>query len=192
MSFSRSFLKSNGLNDDQITSIMEEHTAVTDELKRQRDAFKADADKLPGVQQELDTLKNGEDYKAKYESEHQAFEDYKAQVAKDAETAKVKAAYKKLLADEKINEKSIDDLTNIADLGKLKLDKDGNLENLQALKESINEKYGFLKVKKETRFAKPETPPKTDNGGTDNSIRQMTAKWHEAKYGKVPTSQGKE
>ena len=189
MSFTRAFLKANGLNDDQITSVMEEHTAIVDRIKNELNGYKADAEKLPQVQKELDDLKNGEDFKAKYESEHQAFEDYKAQTAKEAETEKVKAAYKKLLADERINEKSIDDLANIADLASMKLDKDGNLENLQALKERIDEKYDFLKVKTETRFAKPETPPKMDNGGTDNSIRQMAAKWHDAKYGKAQTSQ---
>lgn len=192
MPFTRSFLKSIGLNDDQIASTMEEHTSVTDELKRQRDAYKADAEKLPTVQQELDALKNGEDFKAKYETEHQAFEDYKQQVTKDAQTQKVKAAYAKLLADESINDKLIDDLVRIADIDALKLDKDGNLENIDALKTTINDKYSAYKVKTEQRTYKPETPPGVDNGGTDTSIRQLTAKWHEAKYGKVPTSQGKE
>ena len=192
MPFTRSFLKSIGLNDDQIASTMEEHTSVTDELKRQRDAYKADAEKLPTVQQELDALKNGEDFKAKYETEHQAFEDYKQQVAKDAQTQKVKAAYAKLLADEHIDGKLIDNIVGITDINAMKLDNDGNLENIDALKTTINDKYSAFKVKTEQRTHKPETPPGVDNGGTDSTIRQMTAKWHEAKYGKVPTSQGKE
>lgn len=184
MPFTRSFLKSIGLNDDQITSAMEEHTSVTDELKRQRDAYKADADKLPTVQQELDALKNGEDFKAKYETEHQAFEDYKQQMAKDAQTQKVKAAYAKLLADENINDKLIGDLVRIADIDAMKLDKDGNLENIDALKTTINDKYSAYKVKTEQRSHKPETPPKEENDGGNSEIKAMAVKWREARYGK--------
>lgn len=191
-SLTRSFLKALGLTEDQQTSILEQHSAVVDEIKAERDTYKEEADKLPGVQKELDTLKGGEDYKTKWETEHKAFEDYKSQVAKDAETAKVKSAYKQLLIDEKINPKLVDDLVRLADVDKMKLDKDGKLENLDALKTDIGDKFSMYKVKTENRYSKPETPPGVDNGGMDNSIRQMTAKWHEAKYGKVPTSQGKE
>lgn len=183
-SLTRSFLKALGLTEDQQTSILEQHSAVVDEIKAERDTYKEEADKLPGVQKELDALKGGEDYKTKWETEHKAFEDYKSQVAKDAETAKVKSAYKQLLIDEKINPKLVDDLVRLADVDKMKLDKDGNLENIDALKTTINDKYSAYKVKTELRTHKPETPPKEENDGGNSEIKAMAAKWREARYGK--------
>lgn len=183
-SLTRSFLKALGLSDDQQTSILEQHTAVVDEIKQERDTYKADADKLPGLQQELDSLKNGEDFKSKYETEHQAFEDYKADQAKKEEHSKVESAYRKLLADEQINEKLLDDIVHIADIDSMKLDKDGNLQDIDTLKTAINEKYSAFKVKTEQRTHKPETPPKEENGGGNSEIKAMAVKWREARYGK--------
>ena len=57
MALTRSFLKGMGITDEQISAIIEAHTESTDALKAQRDNYKAYAEKLPAVQQELDTLK---------------------------------------------------------------------------------------------------------------------------------------
>lgn len=182
--FTRAFLKSNGLNDDQITAIMEEHTSVVDALKSQRDGYKADAEKLPALQQELDTLKSGEDYKAKYDKEHADFEAYKTDILKAAELEKVKAAYRKLLTEEKISEKRLDSILKLTDFSGMKLDKDGNLENAKDLRESIGKEWADFKVTTKVDEQKPPMPPTNDNGGASSGIRQMTAQWHEARYGK--------
>lgn len=188
MSFTRAFLKANGLNDDQITSVMEEHTAIVDRIRNELNGYKADAEKLPQVQQELDALKNGEDFKAKFEKEHADFEQYKQDVARAAETEKVKAAYRKLLQDEKVGDKHLDSIMGITRFDALKLDKDGNLENLDALKKTIADQYGDFIVKTTTKVHQPDTPPTNDNGGEGNSIRQLAAKWHDQRYGKVQPS----
>ena len=187
MSFSRNFLKSCGLSDEQISSVMEEHVSIVDALKKERDGFKADAEKLPEVKRELETLKGGEDFKAKYEKEHQAFETYKADIAKNEQLAKVKAAYRQLLVDEKINEKRLDGIIRLTDFEKIKLDKDGKLEDVKSLKENIGKEWGEYKVTTQEKDHKPETPPDKDNGDTNTGIREMTAKWHAAKYGEAPT-----
>lgn len=70
------------------------HLGVVDPLKDQITQYKAEAEKLPNVQRELDDLKATGDggYKAKYEAEHTAFEAYKGDIAaKEARTAKEKA-----------------------------------------------------------------------------------------------------
>ena len=196
MAFTRNFLKTMGLSDEQVSAIMEEHTAVTEALKQQRDGYKADADrfkadaeKLPGVQQELDTLKGGEDYKTKYEAEHTAYEAYKAQVARDAEAAKVTAAYRKLLADEKISEKSIDAVLRVTDLTGMKLNDDGTLENADKLREAINTEWADFKTTTRQRGMQVDTPPANDNGGNSmNEIRRMGAERRAARYGAIPTN----
>ena len=114
--------------DDIATKLVTLHLGVVDPLKddlasanRSAERYKTEADKVPGLQKELEGFKNGEDWKAKYEKEHSAFEDYKGQVARDAEVAKVKAAYKKLLTEEKISEKTLDAVMNATDYSKMKL-----------------------------------------------------------------------
>lgn len=94
MALTRKLLKGMGLTDEQVDTIIEAHTDTVDGLKADISRYKADAEKLPGVQKQLDDLKASSDggYKEKYEKEHSAFETYKADVtAKEAKAAKEKA-----------------------------------------------------------------------------------------------------
>lgn len=94
MALTRKLLKGMGLTDEQVDTIIEAHTDTVDGLKADISRYKADAEKLPGVQKQLDDLKAAGDdsYKKKYEKEHSAFETYKADVtAKEAKAAKEKA-----------------------------------------------------------------------------------------------------
>lgn len=159
MGFSRSFLKATGLTDEQITAVVEEHTAVTDALKAERDKFKAEASKAADLQKQLEGMTGGEDWKKKYEDEKQAFEDFKEKTAQDAETAKVTAAYRKLLADEGISEKRLDKILKVTDFSKIKLDKEGNLEDLNDLKKAINDEWSEFKTTVTERGATVEKPP---------------------------------
>lgn len=93
MALTRKYLSTLGIEADKIDQIIEAHTETVDALKKERDGYKADAEKLPDVQKELDGLKAGGDYKARYEKEHKDFEDYKAGVtAKETRAAKEAAA----------------------------------------------------------------------------------------------------
>ena len=70
------------------------HLGVVDPLKDDLTKYKADAEKLPGVQKQLDDLKATGDggYKEKYEKEHSAFEAFKTDItAKESKAAKEKA-----------------------------------------------------------------------------------------------------
>ena len=158
-----------------------------DDAKRDATKYKAEAEKVPGLQKDLDELKKGEDWKAKYDAEKKAHDDYRAQVAQEATTAKVKAAYKKLLTEEKISEKTLDAVLNATDYSGMKLKEDGTLDGIEDLKKDIDTKWGGFKVQTRQRGEKVDTPPAGgNNGGGDNSIRTMTAAWHAAKYGAAP------
>ena len=181
MAFTRNWLKTMGLTDEQVQSIMEEHTSVTDALKAQRDkfetdakAYKIEADKVPGLEKQISDAKSGDDFEAKYNKEHQDFEDYKKQIAAQEQTAKVKAAYRKLLLDEKINEKRVDSVLKLTDFSEMKLDKDGNLENLDALKENIGKEWGEFKVTTKERKQNVPTPPTNGNqGGGEGRAKEL-------------------
>ena len=159
MALKRSFLESMGLTEQQISAIMDEHTAVTDRMKNEIEQYKAAANQLPEVQKELDALKGGEDYRAKYDAEHQAFEDYKAKIARDADAAAVKAAYRKLLSDERISEKRLDSVLRVTDFSGMKLGKDGNLDGEDKLRETIRTEWADFVTETTERGAPVATPP---------------------------------
>lgn len=173
MAFTRAFLKSAGLTDEQITAIMEEHVSVVTGLKDDRDRYKAEAEKLPDLQKQVEDLKGGEDYKTKWETEHKAFEDYKGQVAQEAEAAKVRAAYRRLLADCRISEKRLDAICKVTDFSKMKLDKDGNLTDADALRASIQNDWGDFVSTTTERGVNVETPP--ENAKSTRSKAEILA-----------------
>lgn len=164
MPFTRPFLKATGLTDEQIQAVMEEHIAVTEALKQQRDGYKADAEKLPQVQQKLDELKGIEDYKAKYEKEHSAFEKYKADVQAEANLGKVKEAYKSILADEKISPRWVDPIIRMEDFSSMTLDEKGNLADADKLRQMVREKYPEYIATERTEHEKIATPPEVKGG----------------------------
>lgn len=190
--------------DEKETALIALHHSIVDDVKDQLDAakadaarYKAEADKLPGIQQELEGLKNGEDYKAKYEKEHADFDGYKKQIADSEELAKElakkKAAYRKLLFDEHINEKRLDAVIRLTDFSGIKLDKDGNLQDVETLKKSIDEDWGDYKVTTRQRGANlnDHQAGDDDKGTKASDVREITSKWHAARYGKSERSEEK-
>ena len=94
MALTRKLLKGMGLTDEQVDTIIEAHTDTVDGLKADVSKYKADAEKLPGIQKQLDDLKAAGDggYKEKYEKEHSDFEAYKSGITeKESKAAKEKA-----------------------------------------------------------------------------------------------------
>lgn len=199
LSFTRNFLKTMSLTDEQVQAIMEEHLSVTDSLKAQRDKFEQDAktykeqaDKVPELEKQIQGYKDGDDYKKRFEDEHKAFEDLKAQIAKEAETAKVRAAYRQLLIDEKINEKRVDSVIKLTDFSEMKLDKDGKLENIDTLKENIGKEWGEFKVTTKERKQTVPVGNHDNNGGNGESrARELYLKHLEQRNG-VKENAGKE
>lgn len=179
--------------DDVGKKLVSLHRSVVDPLlddldsaKRDATKYKAEADKVPGLQRDLDEAKKGEDWKAKFEKAEKDLKDYKDQIARDAETAKVKAAYKKLLTDERISEKALESVLNATDYSKMKLKEDGTLDGIEDLKKDIDTRWGGFKAQQRQRGERVDNPPPGDQGGSDNSIREMTAKWHAQRFGEAP------
>ena len=196
MAFTRAELREalgEAYTDDIAAKVITLHRSVVDPLKDDLDSakrdvtrYKTEAEKVPGMQKELDELKKGEDWKAKYDQEKKAHDDYKAQVARDAEAAKVKAAYKKLLTDEKISEKTLDSILNATDYSGMKLKEDGTLDKVEDLKKDIDTKWGGFKVAERKRGERVDNPPAGAPGGSDNAIRERMAEMHAKRYGAPP------
>lgn len=190
MSLTRKMLKAMGIEDEKIDQIIDAHTETVDALKKERDDAKENADKLPGLQKELDDLKkdvSDNDWKGKYDKEHMEFERYKTDIATKENDAKIKAAYKNLLLECKVGEKQVDSILRVTDFSAMKLGEDGKLEKADDLKKTIGAEWsGFIT----TDFVKKSAvsnPPDSKGAGTNNQSRAsiLAAKYNENLYGKA-------
>lgn len=169
MALTRRFLKGMGLTEEQVDTIIEAHTEVTDGLKEQVRQYKEDAEKLDGVQKELDDLKAKGDggYKEKYEAEKKAHDELKADIASEKAYTAKETAYRGLLKAAGVKEKFVDTIVR-ADktvIDGLKLDGDGKIDDADTLTASIKQNWGDFVAATIVRGAGVENPP-AGNGGS--------------------------
>ena len=160
MALKRSFLKSMGLTDEQISAIIEAHTETVDGLKADIEKYKGDAEKLPAVQKELDDLKAAGDggYKEKYEKEKKAFEDFKtAQTAKETRQAK-ENAYRELLKAAGVSEKRIPAILKVTDLNGIEMDGD-KIKDADKHTQTVKTEWAEFVESSNTVGANTNTPP---------------------------------
>lgn len=170
MSITRKLLKGMGLTEEQQDSIFEAYSETLTEIKAERDKYKADAEKLPDVQKQLDELKAAGDggYKEKYDKEHKAFEDYKAeQTAKESKAGKEKA-FRTLLSEIGISEKRIDKVMKVSDIDGIEIDEKGAIKDAAKLKKALTDEWSDFIVKTEVKGADTPTPP------ASNAKKSMT------------------
>lgn len=159
MTLTRKSLKAMGIEDEKIDQIIEDHSETVEALKKQRDAYKADAEKVSDLEKKIQELEDADDFKEKYEAEHQAFEEYKSQVEADKLSDTVRGLYKDLLKDVGIDEKRIEAVLRVTDLSKLGVNKDGSLKDSENLKKGIEEDWADFIVTTSKKGANVETPP---------------------------------
>lgn len=178
MALTRKSLKAMGLTDEQVDSIIEMHTETVDGLK----AYKADAEKLPGVQKELDDLKkqvaeNKDDgWKDKHDAVKKEFDDYKAaQTAKDTKAAK-EAAYRALLKEAGVAERRIDAVLRVTDLDKIELE-DGKIKGADDVKNTIKTEWAeFIPVAGQAGADMAKPPANTGSTTTMTKDQIMAIK----------------
>jgi len=165
MSLTRKFLSALGIEDDKVDEIISAHTDTVNALKEQRDTYKADAEKLPAVQKELDDLKaaaekNGKDaYKVKYDALKEDFDKFKADLKEKEKHARKEDAYRALLEEVGISDKRIKSVLKVSNVDSVEFDDEGKVKDADALKKSISEEWADFIVQKETTGAKTATPP---------------------------------
>ena len=139
MSLSRSFLKSLGLNDDQISAVIDAHSETVtalntrySELETKYTSAKESADQLPGVQKELDELKKS-DFKAKYEAEQSAHNALKESVSREKAHAAKEKAVRAYYEGKNIKGNNLTIAMRGTDLDRLQLDDSGRLADTAVL-----------------------------------------------------------
>jgi hypothetical protein len=191
MALTRKFLAALGIDADKIESIIDAHTETVDALKKERDGYKAEAEKLPKVQEDLEKAKAAAKDSGEYDKLKKEFDDYKADIANKETLANKKAAFKKVAKDAGLSETGIEKAAKYQDYGVIELDEKGEVKNAKDLIKSIKEEWPEHVQTTEKKGAGTPTPPTGggDNGGNGyGDIRAMTAKWHAAKYGEAPKS----
>lgn len=164
MALTRKMLKAMGIEDEKIDQIIEEHTESTDALKQQRDDWKAKAEAKPATDPKPKDPEPVDGYKAKYDAEKKAFEDYKANIAAEKAEADKRAKYRELIKEAGVDEKRIDAVLKISDLSGVTV-KDGAIENAKKLVEGIKADFKEFIPVVTTEGASVAKPP-TGDGGT--------------------------
>ena len=167
MAMTRKALKAMGLTDEQIDSIIEMHTETVDGLKDKLKAAEDKANKLDDVQKELDGLKanSGDDYKAKYEKEHNDFEAYKKGVTEKETKAAKEKAVKAYFEGKNITGANLDIAMRGCrdEIGAIELDGD-KIKDTAALDALVSGTFAGLVVTKSVQGAQTANPP-ANNGG---------------------------
>lgn len=176
MALTRKFLTALGVEAEKVDEIITAHSETVEALKEERDKYKADAEALPAVQQELAELKeatekagaSGNAYQVKYDAIKEEFERYKADVEAKATRASKEAAYKALLKEAGISDKRMDAVMKVSgdEIDKLDLDAEGKAKNKDNLVKSIAEEWSDFVVKESKAGADTSTPPETGGGAT--------------------------
>ena len=165
MALTRKMLKAMGIEDEKIDQIIEEHTESTDALKQQRDEYKAKAEAKPTASTEPKPKdpELGDGYKAKYDAEKKAFEDYKANIAAEKAEADKRAKYRELIVKAGVDSKRVDSVLKVSDLSEIKV-KDGAIEGADDLVKSIKEDWADFIPTTQKVGANAPNPPKNDGG----------------------------
>ena len=160
---------------DVLGKLCDLHTQTSDDKDETIKELKA---KLESTEHERDELKgkDGEGYKAKFEAEHKAFEDFKnAQAQKETQAAKEKAA-KAFFEAKGITGANLDIAMRGAkeEISGLELDGD-KIKDAKALADLVSGTYAGLIVTKTTQGAATATPPTNTGGGSAMSKADILA-----------------
>lgn len=176
-------LKAMGIEEEKIDQIIEAHTDTVDGLKADVSKYKTDAEKLSGVQKELDELKaKGDDgWKEKHDKLKGDFDTYKKDVeAKETHSKKVEA-YRTILKDAGLSEKGIEKAIKYAEWDKIELEADGKLKGASDHIKAAKEEWAEYVTTTTTTGAKTSTPP-ANSGGAKLTKAEIYARDEHGRY----------
>lgn len=169
MALTRKMLKAMGIDEEKIDQIIEAHTESVDALKQQRDALKADADKAAELQKEIDGYKK-DDFKKKYEQEHEAFESYKNDIANQNAKAAKESAVRSYFESKGIKGKSLDIAVRGATREIEAVELDGEkIKDCKALDELVTGVFAGLVSSSKVSGTYTPNPTGVNGGGTYNT-----------------------
>lgn len=153
-------------DEEKLTAVMDLLHSEVDDLKEEQDDLK---EQLKKSQNDLkDAQKNGggddSEWKKKYESERDAFKNFKdAQAAKESKAVKEKA-YRKMLEESKVSAKAIDNVLKVTNFDEIELDDKGQIKDAADVKKKIESDWSGFIESTQTKGANVKNPPANDGG----------------------------
>jgi predicted ribosome quality control (RQC) complex YloA/Tae2 family protein len=178
MALKRSQLAALGIEPEKIDQIIESHAETVTALKDEVEKYKAEAEKLPGIQKELAELRKSiegkdydklkqefEDYKTnEYGKLKKEFDDYKVSIQNEKTQAAKEAAYREALKDANLSENGVKKAVKYADWAGVEIGEDGKLKNAKELVKAAREEWAEYIVKTDQQGVNTPNPP----GGKGN------------------------
>lgn len=184
MALTRKLLKGMGLTDEQVDTIIEAHTDTVDGLKADVSKYKTDAEKLPGVQKELDELKaKGDDgWKEKHDKLKVEFDKYKGDIEAKETKANKEKAVRAFYESKGITGKNLEIAMrgSRAEIDGIELDGDKIKDN-SALEALVKGDFSGLVATTTTTGAKTSTPP-ANTGGAKLTKAEIYARDEHGRY----------
>ena len=180
MALTRKFLNALGIEPEKVEEIITAHTETVNGLKDELATAKAEAERLPGVQKELDdlkkTVKAENAFQKKYEDEHAAFEKFKSDTAAEKILTAKKAAYTEILKDAGITaDKSIEKVLKYTDFSSMEIGEDGKFSDAATLLKTAKEEWPELITTEGAKGAEVGNPP-ANNGGSAFAAMSLAEK----------------
>lgn len=165
MALTRQMLKAMGIEDDKIDQIIESHTESVDGLKKLVAEYREQAEKAQELEKKVEELSNvpndSEEWKTKFDEEHQAFEDFKAEVEAEKERSEKTNLYRDLLREVGIDDKRIEAILKVTDIDSVEVT-EGELSGKDELAKAIKAEWAEFIPQKRTDGASVDDPPSTD------------------------------
>ena len=173
----RKMLSAMEIDADKVSQIIDGHaetvTALQEEIdkaKGETAKYKAEAEKLSGVQKELNDLKAKVEADAKeregkdYDALKKEYDDYKAEVQRQAVRAGKEAAYREILKDAGIPERHFAKILKYSDVDGVELDDKGKIKTAKDILKAVKEEWADHIETTTVTGASTETPPANTTG----------------------------
>lgn len=176
MALTNALLKSMGIEGDQRDQIMAAHQETLDEIKQERDGLRDTAAKVPELERQVEELRAAqptEDWEARYNSEHEAFEKYREDMERERADKERSDLYRALLVEQGVDPKRVDSIMRVTDLSGVMV-RDGQLEGREELAARVADEWGDFVIKEVTKGASVDDPPGgSGTGRTRDEIMQI-------------------
>ena len=167
MALTRKLLKSLGLEEAQIETIIDAHTETVDGLKESLKTAQTEAAKVEGLTQQLNEANDKLSKAGDADKVQKEFDTYKANVEAERKTAKTAADVQELLKEAGINRDSFRAaVAKSYDASKITYAEDGSISNRAELVQGIKADYADFLSTATTTGTPPITPP---TGGTNTA-----------------------
>lgn len=168
---------------EAVDKIIDGHLTSVNALREDVAKYKADAEKLPTVQKELDDMKanSNDGWKEKHDKLKDEFDTYKKDVeAKENHNKKVEA-YKAILKDADFTDGGIEKAVKYADWDNIEVGDDGKLKDASKLIKAAKEEWAAYVNHETITGAKTPTPP-ANTGGAKLTKAEIYAKDEHGRY----------